>query len=135
MINKLSLSITNNETFGTIEFAPTDPCVTIFDDRLELRNCFIDWRLPQNEHVDELIRGQKVSLQCVIMISFDEIAKAALYEDGVHIERGRLIADVNFEDVNVYEAIEAAGKLEYLTHQAISAYCITGNEDKHLRIF
>lgn len=69
------------------------------------------------------------------MISFDEIAKAALYEDGVHIERGRLIVDVNFEDANVYEAIEAAGKLEYLKHQAISAYCITGSEDKHLRIF
>lgn len=135
MINKLSLSITNNETFGTIEFAPTDPRIGIFDDYIELCNCFIDWRLPQNEHLDELIRGQEVSLKCTIKISFDEIAKAALYEDGVHIERGRLIVDVNFEDVNVYEAIEAAGKLEYLKHQAISAYCITGNEDKHLRIF
>lgn len=135
MINKLSLTVSNSETFGTIEFAPNDPSVTIFDDYITLQNCFIDWRLPQNEHVDELIRGQKVSLQCSMRLSFDEIAKAALYEDGIHVERGRLITDVTFEDVDVYEAIEAEGKLEYLKHQAIAAYCIMGNESKHLRVF
>lgn len=135
MINKLSLAVSNSETFGTIEFAPTDSCVTIFDDRLELRNCFIDWCLPQNEHVDELIRGQKVSLQRVIMISFDEIAKAALYEDGVHIERGRLIADVAFDDAELYEEIELLNKTEYIKNHVIGAYTIMGNESKHLRVF
>lgn len=135
MINKLALTITNSETFTTIEFSPNDARVPIFDDALEFKNYIVDWRLPQNEYVDELIRGQKVSLQCITRVSFDEIAKAALYEDGTQIKHVPTIVNVAFEDVDVYEALEAAGKLEYLTNQTIAAYSIMGGEDKHLRIF
>lgn len=135
MINKLTLTIINSETFTTIEFAPNDSRVGMFDDHIELCNCFIDWRLPQNEHLDELIRGQEVRLKCTVKISFDEIAKAALYEDGAHI-RHRLDVDaIAFKDTDVYEAIEVAGKLAFLTNQVLGMYSITGNEDKRLRVF
>lgn len=56
MINKLSLSITNNETFGTFECAPTDNSVKIFDDYIEVEY-YVDWKMPNVELSDELIRG------------------------------------------------------------------------------
>ena len=134
MINKLSLSITNNETFGTFECAPTDNSVKIFDDYIEVEY-YVDWKMPNVELSDELIRGREVNLRCVTKISFDEIAKAALYEDGSHVKRAANILSVAYPDSDVYEAIEAAGKHEFLKNQVIAAYSIIGNEDKHLRIF
>lgn len=134
MINKLSLTVSNSETFGTIEFAPTDNNIKMFDDYIEIEY-YIDWRLPQNEHVDELIRGREVNLRSVTKVSFNEVAKAALYEDGVHVKLSSNVLSVAYKDVDVYEAIEAAGKHEYLTNQTIAAYSIMGNEGKHLRIF
>lgn len=134
MIQKLSLTITNNETFGTFECAPTDNNVKIFDDYIELEY-YVDWKMPSVELSDELIRGREVNLRCVAKIRFDEIAKAALSGDGVHIELGSNVLSVAYKDVDVYEAIEAAGKHEYLTNQVIAAYSIMGDEDKHLRVF
>lgn len=134
MINKLSLSITNNETFGTIEFAPTDNSIKIFDDYIEIEY-YVDWKMPNVELSDELIRGREVNLRCVTKISFDEVAKAALYEEGVRITRNTNVLSVAYKDSDVYEAIEAADKHEYLKNQVIAAYSIMGNEDKHLRIF
>lgn len=134
MIQKLSLTITNNETFTTVEYIPTDEHIKIFDDYITLEY-YVDWKMPNVELSDELIRGREVNLRCVVKIRFDEIAKAALSEDGVHIKLGSNILSVAYKDVNVYEAIEAAGKHEYLTNQVIAAYSIMGDEDKHLRIF
>lgn len=134
MINKLSLTITNNETFGTIEFAPTDHTVKIFDDYIEIEY-YVDWKMPNVELSDELIHGREVNLRCVTKIGFDEVAKAALYEDGSYVKRGANILSVAYKDVDVYEAIEAAGKHEYLKNQVIAAYSIMGNESKHLRVF
>lgn len=134
MINKLSLTISNNETFGTFEVSPTDNAIKIFDDYIEVEY-YVDWKMPNVELSDELIRGREVNLRCVAKIRFDEIAKAALSEDGVHIKLGSNILSVAYKDVDVYEAIEAAGKHEYLTNQVIAAYSIMGDEDKHLRIF
>lgn len=134
MINKLSLSITNNETFGTFECTPTDNSVKIFDDYIEVEY-YVDWKMPDVSLSDELIRGREVDLRCVTKISFDEIAKAALYEDGSHIKRGANVLSVAYADSDVYEAIEAAGKHEFLKNQVIAAYSIMGDEDKHLRIF
>lgn len=134
MIQKLSLTITNNETSTTFECTPTDEHVKIFDDYIEVEYC-VDWKMPNVELSDELIRGREVNLRCVAKIRFDELAKAALSEDGVHIKLGSNILSVAYKDVDVYEAIEAAGKHEYLKNQVIAAYSIMGNEDKHLRIF
>lgn len=134
MINKLSLTISNNETFGTFECAPTDNSVKIFDDYLEVEY-YVDWKMPNVELSDELIRGREVNLRCVTKISFDEIAKAALYEDGSHVKRDTNILSVAYSDSDVYEAIEAAGKHEFLKNQVIAAYSIMGDEDKHLRVF
>lgn len=134
MIQKLSLTITNNETFGTFECAPTDNSVKIFDDYITLEY-YVDWKMPNVDLSDELIRGREVNLRCVAKIRFDELAKAALSEDGVHIKLGSTILSVAYKDVDVYEAIEAAGKHEYLTNQVIAAYSIMGNESKHLRVF
>lgn len=134
MISKLTLTITNSETFATIEVAPTDERVKIFDDYIELEY-FVDWRMPQIELSDELIRGREVNLRCVTKIRFDEIAKAALSEDGVHIKLGSNVLSVAYPDSDVYEAIEAAGKHEYLKNQVIAAYSIMGNESKHLKVF
>lgn len=134
MINKLSLTITNNETFGAFECTPTDNSVKIFDDYIEVEY-YVDWKMPNVELSDELIRGREVNLRCVAKIRFDEIAKAALFEDGAHIKLGSNILSVAYKDVDVYEAIEAAGKHEYLTNQVIAAYSIMGDEDKHLRVF
>lgn len=134
MIQKLSLTITNNETFGAFEVSPTDNAVKIFDDYITLEY-YVDWKMPNVELSDELIRGREVNLRCVAKIRFDEIAKAALSEDGAHIKLGSTILSVAYKDVDVYEAIEAAGKHEYLTNQVIAAYSVIGDEDKHLRIF
>ena len=134
MIQKLSLTITNSETFGTFECTPTDNSVKIFDDYIEVEY-YIDWKMPNVELSDELIRGREVNLRCVTKIRFDEIAKAALSENGVRIKLGSNVLSVAYKDVDVYEAIEAAGKHEYLTNQVIAAYSIIGDEDKHLRIF
>lgn len=134
MLQKLSLTVSNSETFGTIEFAPTDNNIKIFDDYIEIEY-YIDWRMPNVELSDELIRGREVNLRCIAKIRFDEIAKAALSEDGVHIKLDANVLSVAYKDVDVYEAVEAAGKHEYLTNQVIAAYSIIGNESKHLRIF
>lgn len=134
MINKLSLTITNSETFNTVEYAPTDEQIKIFDDYIEVEY-YVDWKMPNVELSDELIRGREVNLRCVAKIRFDEIAKAALSEEGVHIKLGSNILSVAYKDVDVYEAIEAVGKHEYLKNQVIAAYSIMGDEDKHLRIF
>ena len=134
MINKLSLTITNNETFTTFEYTPTDEHVKIFDDYIEVEY-FVDWKMPNVELSDELIRGREVNLRCVAKVRFDEITKAALSEDGVHIKLGSNVLSVAYKDVDVYEAIEAAGKHEYLKNQVIAAYSVMSNEDKHLRVF
>ena len=134
MINKLSLTVSNNETFGTFEVSPTDNAVKISDDYIEIEY-YVDWKMPNVSLSDELIRGREVNLRCVTKISFDEVAKAALYEDGSHVKRGTNILSVAYKDSDVYEAIEAAGKHEYLKNQVIAAYSIMGNEDKHLRVF
>lgn len=134
MIQKLSLTVSNSETFDTFEFAPTDNNIKLFDDYIEIEY-FVDWKMPNVELSDELIRDREVNLRCVAKIKFDEIAKAALSEDGVHIKLGSNILSVAYKDVDVYEAIEAAGKHEYLTNQVIAAYSIIGDEGKHLRIF
>ena len=134
MIQKLSLTITNNETFTTFEYTPTDEHVKIFDDYITLEY-YVDWKMPNVELSDELIRGREVNLRCVAKIRFDEIAKAALYEDGAHIKLDSNVLSVAYKDVDVYEAIEATGKHEYLKNQVIAAYSIIGNESKHLRVF
>ena len=134
MIQKLSLTITNSETFTTVEVAPNDDNIKIFDDYIELEY-LIDWKMPDIDISDELIRGREVNLRCVTKIKFDEIAKAALYEDGAHITSYTNILSVAYPDSDVYEAIEAAGKREYLKNQVIAAYSIMGDEDKHLRVF
>ena len=134
MINKLSLTVSNSETFDTFDFAPTDNSIKIFDDYIEIEY-YIDWRMPNVELSDELIRGREVNLRCIAKIRFDEIAKAALSEDGVHVKLDSNALSVAYKDVDVYEAVEAASKHEYLTNQTIAAYSIIGNEDKHLRVF
>ena len=134
MISKLALTITNSETFGTFEYAPTDNSVKICDDYIEVEY-FIDWKMPDVELSDELIRGREVNLRSIVKISFDEIAKATLYEEGSRIKRGANVLSVAYKDADAYEAIEAAGKHEYLKNQVIAAYNVVGDEDKHLRIF
>lgn len=134
MINKLSLTVSNSETFETIEFSPTSVIVKIFDDYIEF-NYFIDWRLPDNEHIDKLIRGREVSIRSVAKISFDEIGKAAFYEDGIHITPITNIIDIAFDDAELYEEIELSNKTEYIKNHVIGAYVIMGNESKHLRVF
>lgn len=134
MITKLSLTVSNSETSTTFEYTPTDEHVKIFDDYIEIEY-YVDWKMPNIELSDELIRGREVNLRCVTKISFDEIAKAALYDDGSHVKHDTNILSVAYADSDVYEAIEAAGKHEYLTNQVIAAYSIIGDEDKHLRIF
>lgn len=134
MINKLSLTVSNSETFGTFEVSPTDNAVKISDDYIEIEY-YVDWKMPNVELSDELIRGREVNLRCVTKISFDEVAKAALYEDGSHVKRDTNILSVAYADSDVYEAIEAAGKHEYLKNQVIAAYSIMGDEDKRLRVF
>lgn len=134
MINKLSLTVSNSETFETIEFSPTSVIVKIFDDYIEF-NYFIDWRLPDNEHIDKLIRGREVSIRSVAKISFDEIGKAAFYEDGIHITPIPNIIDIAFDDAELYEEIELSNKTEYIKNHVIGAYAIMGNESKHLRVF
>ena len=134
MINKLSLTITNSETFETIEVSPTSVIVKIFDDYIEF-NYFIDWRLPNNEHIDKLIRGREVSIRSVAKISFEEIGKAAFYEDGIHITPIPNIIDIAFDDAELYEEIELSNKTEYIKNHVIGAYAIMGNESKHLKVF
>ena len=134
MINKLSLSITNNETFVTIEFAPTDHTVKIFDDYIEIEY-YVDWKMPNVELSDELIRGREVSIRGLAKISFDEIGKAALCEDGVRITPIPNIIDIAFDDAELYEEIELSNKTEYIKNHVIGAYAIMGNESKHLKVF
>lgn len=134
MINKLSLTVSNSETFETIEVSPTSVTVKIFDDYIELQY-FIDWRLPDNEHIDKLIRGREVSIRGLAKINFDEIGKAALCEDGVRITPIPNIIDIAFDDAELYEEIELSNKTEYIKNHVIGAYAIMGNEDKHLRVF
>lgn len=134
MINKLSLTVSNSETFETIEFSPTSVIVKIFDDYIEF-NYFIDWRLPNNEHIDKLIRGREVSIRSVAKISFEEIGKAAFYEDGIHITPIPNIIDIAFDDAELYEEIELSNKTEYIKNHVIGAYAIMGNESKHLKVF
>ena len=134
MINKLSLTVSNSETFETIEVSPTSVTVKMFDDYIELQY-FIDWRLPDNEHIDKLIRGREVSIRGLAKISFDEIGKAALSEDGTHIAPIPNIIDIAFDDAELYEEIELSNKTEYIKNHVIGAYAIMGNESKHLRVF
>ena len=134
MINKLSLTVSNSETFETIEFSPTSVTVKVFDDYIELQY-FIDWRLPNNEHIDKLIRGREVSIRSVAKISFEEIGKAAFYEDGIHITPIPNIIDIAFDDAELYEEIELSNKTEYIKNHVIGAYAIMGNESKHLKVF
>ena len=134
MINKLSLTVSNSETFETIEVSPTSVTVKIFDDYIEF-DYFIDWRLPDNEHIDRLIRGRNVSIRSIAKISFDEIGKAALYEDGARISPIPNIIDIAFDDAELYEEIELSNKTEYIKNHVIGAYAIMGNESKHLRVF
>lgn len=134
MINKLSLTITNSETFTTIEVSPTSVTVKIFDEHIELQY-FINWRLPDNERIDKLIRGREVSIRGLAKISFGEIGKAALSEDGTRIAPIPNIIDIAFDDAELYEEIELSNKAEYIKNHVIGAYAIMGNEDKHLRVF
>lgn len=134
MINKLSLTVSNSETFTTIEVSPTSVTVKTFDDYIELQY-FIDWRLPDNEHIDNLIRGREVSIRSLAKISFDEIGKAALSEEGVRIAPIPNIIDIAFDDAELYEEIELSNKTEYIKNHVIGAYAIMGNEDKRLRVF
>lgn len=134
MIQKLSLTVSNSETFETIEVSPTSVTVKMFDDYIALQY-FIDWRLPDNEHIDKLIRGREVSIRGLAKISFDEIGKAVLCEDGVRITPIPNIIDIAFDDAELYEEIELSNKTEYIKNHVIAAYSIMGNEDKHLRIF
>lgn len=134
MINKLSLTVSNSETFTTIDVSPTSVTVKVFDDYIELQY-FIDWRLPDNEHIDNLIRGREVSIRGLAKISFGEIGKAALSEDGTRIAPIPNIIDIAFDDAELYEEIELSNKTEYIKNHVIGAYAIMGNEDKHLRVF
>ena len=134
MINKLSLTVSNSETFETIEISPTSVTVKIFDDYIEFYY-FINWRLPDNEHIDKLVRGREISIRGLAKISFDEIGKAALSEDGVHIAPIPNIIDIVLDDAELYEEIELSNKTEYIKNHVIGAYAIMGNESKHLRVF